>query len=851
MVNSADQTRTCQNHIRLYKAIPMETNLVLVCGTEASISPPQCRTIDVSSNTLTAVQGPVDAANAIVSYSPEFEGFGEFIRNDTTAYFGVGFYQGDRGVGRDYQMAFYNVQSPSNGPLSVVTNIITRVHESWLKSPVTFVDYYRADYLPPTVEVLSVSGGTPRPEDYHFYFVFIRENTASGTEVIHSQVVRICRNDPGVNGFFSTYMKARIYCMMFIGANDYIYNNIDSVAFNEGGRHGEGETWQKTMYGAFSGPLIGPEGSAVCVYPAENSRETDAMASFNQGIFDIFREDLLTTDGVEKQNVYVECDPAGRIEAASLYVDIIHNIEQMGNNPLLFLEGITVTKMVVDSVCVVRSSDSTQCVNQDVLILGTDDMKVMKVVFATVTAGQTTPVYSEIISLGSGNSSEDIQALRIEEVGSEKKIFVSTQSEVYQLPIERCSRFTSCSTCVGARDPHCVWHAGNNACERNPLSAVGSATGTVPPGIWQDIHDGIAPDCTSTTRFCETGGIWVNTGPTDPPTTNSPPTTCPDLLPVLNNGIIMYSAGSPDSRPFGSTAMHSCNTGYTLNGGTATRTCVTERRWSGSAPTCQPLRCLVGTYQEELSTGESACVPCPGNSVSIVEDSVECTCFRGYYRTALEGPNIPCSIPPNNCKSLQVVAGRTRGNTITVRWERPEITGRDDLYYNIFYSEDNQTFTQHNSRPYVKQDSLVDYSVSGLQPLTSYTIRVIPENGVSNQEEGGQSRSCEVFAMTGDIRSNAPSLVIGFCTVVVWTTPIRSYGRITGYDVRFIPQGSGSDLMVSKGRRELFHAVGDTGLVTTDNVMVQVRAKTSAAEGRWSELVPLGCRNADGFTGPL
>lgn len=51
---------------------------------------------------------------------------------------------------------------------------------------------------------------------------------------------------------------------------------------------------------------IGPEGSAVCVYPAENSRETDAMASFNQGIFDIFREDLLTTDGVEKQNVYVE-----------------------------------------------------------------------------------------------------------------------------------------------------------------------------------------------------------------------------------------------------------------------------------------------------------------------------------------------------------------------------------------------------------------------------------------------------------------------------------------------------------------------------------------------------------------
>ncbi len=31
-----------------------------------------------------------------------------------------------------------------------------------------------------------------------------------------------------------------------------------------------------------------------------------------------------------------------------------------------------------------------------------DDMKVMKVVFATVGAGQTTPVYSEIISVSGG-----------------------------------------------------------------------------------------------------------------------------------------------------------------------------------------------------------------------------------------------------------------------------------------------------------------------------------------------------------------------------------------------------------------------------------------------------------------
>ena len=106
--------------------------------------------------------------------------------------------------------------------------------------------------------------------------------------------------------------------------------------------------------------------------------------------------------------------------------------------------------------------------------------------------------------------------------------------------------------------------------------------------------------------------------------------------------------------------------------------------------------------------------------------------------------------PPSGCRNLHVFEERTRSNTISVRWERPEITGRDDFYYNIFYSVDNQTFTQHNIRPSAKRDLLVDYSLSGLRPLTSYTIRVTAENGVSDQEERGETRSCEVVGRTGD-----------------------------------------------------------------------------------------------------
>ena len=107
---------------------------------------------------------------------------------------------------------------------------------------------------------------------------------------------------------------------------------------------------------------------------------------------------------------------------------------------------------------------------------------------------------------------------------------------------------------------------------------------------------------------------------------------------------------------------------------------------------------------------------------------------------------------PSACRQLQIVSERTRATTITVRWDRPEITGREDFYYNIFYCEDNQTFVQHNPRPYIKQDVVVDYALSGLKALTMYTIRVSVENGVSDQDERRErnTRSCEIIGSTGD-----------------------------------------------------------------------------------------------------
>ena len=73
---------------------------------------------------------------------------------------------------------------------------------------------------------------------------------------------------------------------------------------------------------------------------------------------------------------------------------------------------------------------------------------------------------------------------------------------------------------------------------------------------------------------------YIDIGPTDPP-----PTTCSNLT-NPTNGTIGYNMGTASHRPVGTVATYTCDTGYTLNGGT-TRACVNGWIWSGSAVNCE------------------------------------------------------------------------------------------------------------------------------------------------------------------------------------------------------------------------------------------------------------------------
>lgn len=106
--------------------------------------------------------------------------------------------------------------------------------------------------------------------------------------------------------------------------------------------------------------------------------------------------------------------------------------------------------------------------------------------------------------------------------------------------------------------------------------------------------------------------------------------------------------------------------------------------------------------------------------------------------------------PPSACRDLNVSESSTY-NQITVTWNRPAVIGRNDFYYNIYYSSDENEgkFIKHNEDNYYSSSDEVNYTLSGLNPFTSYAIRVTVDNGVSYQDvTGKQNRMCEITTTT-------------------------------------------------------------------------------------------------------
>ena len=112
--------------------------------------------------------------------------------------------------------------------------------------------------------------------------------------------------------------------------------------------------------------------------------------------------------------------------------------------------------------------------------------------------------------------------------------------------------------------------------------------------------------------------------------------------------------------------------------------------------------------------------------------------------------------PPSACQNIRTDFIGER--SLSVKWQRPAITGRDDFYYVLEYSDGKSV----ESNQVINQSKVVSQLITGLKPAIEYTITVTVVNGVSDQDQGNDfKRTCGLTTTTveGGILKYIPCIV--------------------------------------------------------------------------------------------
>ncbi len=250
----------------------------------------------------------------------------------------------------------------------------------------------------------------------------------------------------------------------------------------------------------------------------------------------------------------------------------------------------------------------------------------------------------------------------------------------------------------------------------NPYTLVGVSVRTCgSDGEWSSSQ---APVCL--------GKEWLNVYVECVPV---PIVICSDL-PSLEFGDIDYGdAGPMDNRPVDTVATYTCDTGYTLNGGT-TRTCGSDGVWSGSAPTCQCKEYMQDNgWPCAVSIATCPDLTVPTNGVIIYSSSTSPqsqgtvatqSCLNGYVPSTI-------STATRVCLSNRL----WNGSALTcqcklVQWTLTELQSFTPTVPPVYVSVGTTNYTAMNSQ--VAIDTIGDTTETALTCRTDSTICCTGEN---------------------------------------------------------------------------------------------------------------------------
>ncbi|XP_041465722.1 semaphorin-1A-like isoform X4 [Lytechinus variegatus] len=480
----------CQNFIEVLQMNSADNNRLFACGTNAQS--PKCRYFTDSS-----LQDYVESDGTFISpFNPKQEGTALFA--DGNLY---------TGVARDYT-ARDSVIFRSQGTQKV---LYTKIMDStWLKIPAFIKSFDVGDWI-------------------LFFFREVAVEYTSG-EGIYSRVAKVCKNDQGGSWIsvneWTTFQKIRLNCSL-PGAIPFYFHFLQDVEMVES----ENDTLFYTVF-TTGGHEI--PGSAVCVFSLNKIRTI-----MNEGEFKEQQGGAWYPASPPPQPPPTPprpglCDADYQSSASLLQWisshPLMHEAVPTHKNPLpiftLTRADYRLTQIMVHSQ---RAVDS----NYQVLFLGTDDSKLLKVVLVETEDGAVHTNLLEEISLHPKDSCEKV--INMEPVTNhegKQVILVNTNSSILEVPLQRCINYTSDCTCT--QDPFCVWNSitdecyeytGDNAFDEQDVSNMQECPEEPPPPTTPQpecICETTAPSAAATTKYTT---VMATTPSTVPRTTTAVPTT--------------------------------------------------------------------------------------------------------------------------------------------------------------------------------------------------------------------------------------------------------------------------------------------------------------------------------------
>uniref|UniRef100_A0A8C9F747 receptor protein-tyrosine kinase n=1 Tax=Pavo cristatus TaxID=9049 RepID=A0A8C9F747_PAVCR len=268
--------------------------------------------------------------------------------------------------------------------------------------------------------------------------------------------------------------------------------------------------------------------------------------------------------------------------------------------------------------------------------------------------------------------------------------------------------------------------------------------------------------------------------------------------------------------------------------------CVCSAGYEEQRDSC--MACQLGFYKSD--PGDQLCAKCPPHSHSESRAARVCRCDSSFYRAVQDPPSAACTRPPSAPVNL---VSSVNGTSVTLEWGPPlDKGGRSDVVYNVQCRRCGADAGQCEAcgggiRFVPQQMSLVQgaLTVTNLLAHTNYSFWVEAVNGVSDLSV--EARRAAVANITTN--QAAPSQVVAVrhestgqnSVTLLWQEPDQPNGIILEYEIKYYEKDKemqSYSTLKSKGT-----AATISGLKPATRYIFQVRARTSAGCGRFSQTV--------------